>query len=109
MGGSIRTIDGYKYAVGLFYKHAGIKDHSEFLALSSSDVEEKIYQWIDLLKYKTQCTEKSKDWKESPFSPNPIKNYLKSIKKFLEMLEVDFRKTRKYDRKNGMNYSENNV
>ena len=85
MSGSIRTIEGYKYNVGLFYQHTGIKDHKDFLALSNEAVEEKIYDWIDLLKYKSKCTEKSKDWKESPISPNSIDNYLKPIKKLLEL------------------------
>ena len=85
MRGSMRTAEGYKYAVSLFYQHTGIKDHNEFLALSNLEVEDKIYDWIELLRHKTKCTQKTKNWKESPISPNSIDNYLKPIKKFLEM------------------------
>ena len=85
MSGSLRTIEGYKFVVELFYKHTGIKDNKEFLALSNEVVEEKIYDWIDLLKYKTKCTQQTKEWKEKPLSPNSVDNYLKPIKKLLEL------------------------
>ena len=72
MSGSIRTIEGYKYNVGLFYQHTGIKDHKEFLALSNEAVEEKIYDWIDLLKYKTQCTQRNNAWKNDSIYSSSI-------------------------------------
>jgi len=86
ISGSIKTIKYYKFVVNeLFYKHTGIKDNKEFLALADLEMEERIYDYVDLLKHKVRCTEKSKNWKESPISPNSFPNYLKPIRKILDI------------------------
>ena len=41
MSGSLRTIEGYKYAISKFYMAVEITDHREFLDLENETIENK--------------------------------------------------------------------
>jgi len=47
MSGSIRTIDGYKYVVGLFYKHTKPKQNFQELNLTQGENLELFHSWTN--------------------------------------------------------------